>query len=72
MQQKLSFEEHVSVLVLEEVGVTVFSPHNPLMSLHSLLDRGVEVDGLFVHLPSSGRSITGIRTSNVVTKVLKP
>ena len=49
-QQKLSFEEHVGVLVLEEVGVTALSPHNPLMSLHSLLDRGVEVDGQFVHL----------------------
>ena len=52
--QKLSFEEHVGVLVLEEVGVTVLSPHNPLMSLHSLLDSGVQVNGLFVHLPSSG------------------
>ena len=43
-------QEHVGVLVLEEVGVTALSPHNPLMSLHSLLDRGVEVDGQFVHL----------------------
>ena len=38
------------VLVLEEVGVTTLSPHNPLMSLHSILDRGIEVDGQFVHL----------------------
>ena len=38
------------MLVLEEVGVTALSPHNPLMSLHSLLDRGIEVDGQFVHL----------------------
>ena len=36
-QQKLSFKEHVGVLVLEEVGVTVLSPHNPLRSLHSFL-----------------------------------
>ena len=46
----LFFEKHVGVLVLEEVGVTALSPHNPLMSLHSLLNRGVEVDGQFVHL----------------------
>ena len=62
-QQKLCFEEHVGVLVLEEVGVPVLPPHNPLMSLHSLLDSGVEVNGLFVHLPSSGSSTTGIRTT---------
>ena len=49
-QQKLSFKEHVAVLVLDEIGVTALSPHNPLMSLHFLLDRGVEVDGQFVHL----------------------
>ena len=29
------------VLVLEEVGVTVGSIHNPLMVLHGLVDRGV-------------------------------
>ena len=49
-QQKLSIGEHVGVLVLEEVGVTAPSPHNPLMSLHFLLDRDVEMDGKFVHL----------------------
>ena len=37
LKQKLSFEEHVGVLALEEVGVTALSPHNPLMSLHCLL-----------------------------------
>ena len=42
------------VLVLEEVGVTALSPHIPLMSLHSLLDRGIEVDGQFVHLCITG------------------
>ena len=40
----------MNVLVLEEVGVTALSPHNSLMSLHSLLDCEIEVDGQFVHL----------------------
>eukprot|EP00927_Polykrikos_kofoidii_P014152 TRINITY_DN16176_c0_g1_i2.p1 TRINITY_DN16176_c0_g1~~TRINITY_DN16176_c0_g1_i2.p1 ORF type:complete len:3105 (-),score=492.61 TRINITY_DN16176_c0_g1_i2:105-9254(-) len=49
-QKRHSTEEHVGVLVLEEVGVTALSPHNPLMSLHSLIDHGVEVDGQFVNI----------------------
>ena len=40
----------MGVLVLKKVGVTALSPNNPLMSLHSLLDRGVEMDGQFLHL----------------------
>ena len=60
-QQKLSFEGYVGVLVLEEVGVMALSPHNPLISLHSLLDRGGEVDGQFVHL-----CIIGISNCRVV------
>eukprot|EP00760_Papus_ankaliazontas_P011055 PhM_4_TR14640/c0_g1_i1/m.34004 len=34
----------ISILVLEEVGVTLGSVHNPLMMLHSLIDHGVETD----------------------------
>ena len=58
-QQKLSFEQHVGVIVLKKVGVTALSPNNPLMSLHSLLDRGVEVDGQFLHLCIIGISEGG-------------
>jgi hypothetical protein len=44
------------VLVLEEVGVTVGSIHNPLMVLHGLVDRGVLMaNGSYVRL-----SIVGI------------
>lgn len=31
------------ILVLEEVGVTVNSKHNPLMVLHGLIDRGIRI-----------------------------
>eukprot|EP01038_Epipyxis_sp_PR26KG_P004257 gene4257-6036_t len=45
------------VLVLEEVGVTVGSIHNPLMVLHGLVDRGVLMeDGEYVRLPIVGIS----------------
>ena len=50
-----------AAVVLEEAGVTVLSPHNQLVSLHSLLDSGVEVNGLFVYLTSSGSSTKGIK-----------
>ena len=40
-----SREEVRCVLVLEEVGVTIGSKHNPLMMLHSLIDFGVPVSG---------------------------
>lgn len=35
--------KHRSVLVLEEVGATIGSQHNPLMSLHGLIDHGMRV-----------------------------
>lgn len=45
------------VVVLEEVGVTVGSVHNPLMVLHGLVDRGVLMpDGTYVRLPIVGIS----------------
>ena len=45
------------VVVLEEVGVTVGSVHNPLMVLHGLIDRGVAMeDGTHVRLPVIGTS----------------
>lgn len=34
-------DAHRFVLVLEEVGATIGSKHNPLMSLHGLIDHGV-------------------------------
>eukprot|EP01105_Mastigella_eilhardi_P007620 TRINITY_DN1911_c0_g3_i2.p1 TRINITY_DN1911_c0_g3~~TRINITY_DN1911_c0_g3_i2.p1 ORF type:complete len:3679 (-),score=783.02 TRINITY_DN1911_c0_g3_i2:52-10641(-) len=46
----------VVVLVLEEVGATLGSIHNPLMSLHSMIDHGIEVDGRRVRLPIIGVS----------------
>ena len=46
-QQKLSFEEHVGVLVLEEVGVTVLSPAQPIEVSTFFLDCGVEVGWSF-------------------------
>lgn len=45
------------VIVLEEVGVTVGSKHNPLMVLHGLVDRGVMMeDRSYVRLPIIGIS----------------
>lgn len=45
------------VIVLEEVGVTVGSAHNPLMVLHGLVDRGVLMsNGKFIRLPIVGVS----------------
>jgi hypothetical protein len=45
------------VIVLEEVGVTVGSMHNPLMVLHGLVDRGVLMDnGSYIRLPVVGVS----------------
>uniref|UniRef100_A0A0G4HDA5 Uncharacterized protein n=1 Tax=Chromera velia CCMP2878 TaxID=1169474 RepID=A0A0G4HDA5_9ALVE len=43
--------DHKVILVLEEIGVTVFSPHNPLMLLHAFVDHGVEVEGKLIKLP---------------------
>lgn len=44
------------IIVLEEVGVTLGSKHNPLMVLHGLIDRGVPMeDGSFVKLPIIGK-----------------
>ncbi|CUI15319.1 Hypothetical protein, putative [Bodo saltans] len=45
------------ILVLEEVGIAVGSKHNPLMVLHSLIDRGVEMDdGTLIRIPIIGIS----------------
>ena len=45
------------VIVLEEVGVTVGSIHNPLMVLHGLVDRGIQIgDGRYVRVPIVGIS----------------
>ena len=45
------------VIVLEEVGVTVGSVHNPLMVLHGLVDRGVLMsNGKYIRLPIVGIS----------------
>jgi hypothetical protein len=45
------------VVVLEEVGVTVGSRHNPLMVVHGLADRRVQLeDGTYVRLPIVGIS----------------
>jgi hypothetical protein len=45
------------IIVLEEVGVTLGSKHNPLMVLHGLIDRGVPMDdGTFVKLPIIGKT----------------
>jgi hypothetical protein len=45
------------VIVLEEVGVTVGSRHNPLLVLHGLVDRGVLMDnGSYIRLPIVGIS----------------
>ncbi|KAH3762020.1 E3 ubiquitin-protein ligase RNF213 [Pelomyxa schiedti] len=46
----------IVVLVLEEVGATIGSIHNPLMSLHSMIDHGINVDGKAVRLPIIGVS----------------
>ncbi len=49
----------VCVIVLEEVGVTVGSIHNPTMVLHGLVDRGILVDeknNTYVRLPIIGIS----------------
>jgi hypothetical protein len=37
-------DEHRFVLVLEEVGATIGSIHNPLMSLHGLIDRSNSIE----------------------------
>ena len=45
------------VIVLEEVGVTVGSIHNPLMVLHGLVDRGILMeDGRYIKIPIIGIS----------------
>jgi hypothetical protein len=45
------------VIVLEEVGVTAGSVHNPLMALHGLIDRGVHIgNGIFIRIPIVGIS----------------
>jgi hypothetical protein len=36
-------DEHRFVLVLEEIGATIGSIHNPLMRLHGLIDHGVRI-----------------------------
>jgi hypothetical protein len=46
----------INVIVLEEVGATIGSVHNPLMSLHSMIDHGIEVNGQFIRLPIIGVS----------------
>lgn len=46
----------INVIVLEEVGATIGSVHNPLMSLHSMIDHGIEIDGKRVRLPIIGVS----------------
>ena len=35
--------KRINVIVLEEVGATIGSCHNPLMSLHSRIDHGIEL-----------------------------
>ena len=40
---RLQMESRQCVIVLEEVGATIGSPHNPLMSLHSMIDHGIEI-----------------------------
>ena len=42
--------EAVEAFFSGTLGVPVLSPHNSMMSLHSLLDREIEVNGRFVHL----------------------
>jgi hypothetical protein len=37
-------DEHRFVRVLEEVGATIGSIHNPLMSLHGLIDRSNSIE----------------------------
>jgi hypothetical protein len=60
MQQRIrdqNQEPCQCVLVLEEVGIAVGSRHNPLMVLHSLIDRGVTLDdGTVIRLPIIGIS----------------
>jgi hypothetical protein len=59
-QQRISDQKNElrrCVIVLEEVGIAVGSKHNPLMVLHSLIDRGVPMDdGTFQKLPIVGIS----------------
>ncbi|CEM05731.1 unnamed protein product [Vitrella brassicaformis CCMP3155] len=50
LRELQSDSEHTAVLVLEEIGETVLSPHNPLMTLHGLIDHGVNVDGKSVKI----------------------
>jgi len=40
-QQVQGTRERINVIVLEEVGATIGSAHNPLMSLHSMIDHGI-------------------------------
>eukprot|EP01125_Pyxidicula_operculata_P010465 TRINITY_DN343_c0_g3_i1.p1 TRINITY_DN343_c0_g3~~TRINITY_DN343_c0_g3_i1.p1 ORF type:complete len:4704 (-),score=480.58 TRINITY_DN343_c0_g3_i1:101-14212(-) len=48
--------KRINVIVLEEVGATIGSQHNPLMSLHSMIDYGIEIDGKKIRLPIIGVS----------------
>ena len=56
------------IIVLEEVGVTLGSKHNPLMVLHGLIDRGVPMDdGTFVKLPIIGKNpFIYVNSSNLI------
>eukprot|EP01133_Synstelium_polycarpum_P014536 gene14536-17171_t len=48
--------KRINIIVLEEVGATIGSEHNPLMSLHDMIDNGIEVDGRYIKLPIIGVS----------------
>jgi hypothetical protein len=57
LSKRLAKDTCRCVIVLEEVGVTVGSKHNPLMVLHGLVDRGVLMeDGSHIKLPIVGVS----------------
>eukprot|EP01035_Chromulina_nebulosa_P020147 gene20147-26157_t len=59
-QSQLLKERHQVVLVLEEVGATIGSRHNPLMSLHQLIDHGIPLqirgEAVTVRIPIIGIS----------------
>ena len=54
--QNLNNIKRINVLVLEEVGATINSIHNPLMSLHGMIDHGIEVDNELIKIPIIGIS----------------
>ena len=41
--ERLGIQARQCIIVLEEVGATIGSRHNPLMSLHSMIDHGVTI-----------------------------